>query len=120
MNSSVKTINKALLAYPTAMLLACVLVVSSAFADDQVRSETVKFQDLNVGTPAGAEALYLRIHSAAKRVCSQPGGAWEMFHASTCIKDAEAGAIQKVNLPLLTAFYQTKTDGRKETLTAKR
>jgi UrcA family protein len=120
MNSSVKTINKALLACPTAMLLACVLVVSSAFADDQVRSETVKFQDLNTGTPAGAEALYFRIHSAAKRVCSRPGDAWEMFHASTCIKDAEAGAIQKVDLPLLTAYYRTKTGGQKETLTAKR
>jgi UrcA family protein len=39
-----------------------------------VRSETVKFQDLNVGTPAGVEALYGRIHSAAVRVCSPSGG----------------------------------------------
>jgi hypothetical protein len=38
MNSSVKTINKAFLAYSTAMLLSCVLVASSAFAADQVRS----------------------------------------------------------------------------------
>ena len=120
MNSSVKTINKAFFVCSTAMLLASVLVVSSAFADDQVRSETVKFQDLNAGTPAGAEALYFRIHSAAKRVCSRPGDVWEMILASTCIKDAEATAIQKVNLPILTAYYEGTTGRHTEALTAKR
>ena len=119
MNSSVKTINKALLACPTAMLLACVLVVSSAFADDQVRSETVKFQDLNVGTPAGAEALYRRIHAAATHVCLQPGSYAEL-HEYACVKDAEARAIQKVNLPMLTAYFEGKTGRHTEALTAKR
>jgi UrcA family protein len=120
MNSSVKTINKAFLAYSTAMVLSCVLVASSAFAADQVRSETVKFGDLNVGTPAGAEALYVRIHSAAKRVCSQPGDVWQINLASSCIKSSEAKAIEKVNLPLLTAYYRMKTGGHKETFTANR
>jgi UrcA family protein len=120
MSSTVKTLGKALSACPTAMLLACVLVASSAFADDQVRSETVKFQDLNVGTPAGAETLYFRIHSAARRVCSRPGDVWEMALASSCIKDAEARAVQKVNLPMLTAYYETKTGRHTEALTAKR
>jgi UrcA family protein len=119
MNSSVKIINKALLAYSTAMLLSCVLVASSASAADQVRSETVKFQDLNVATPAGAAALYVRIHSAAKRVCFEPGE-WGQTREYACVKDAEARAIQKVNLPMLTAYYGTKTGGQKEALTAKR
>jgi UrcA family protein len=120
MNSSVKTINEAFLACSTAMLLSCVLVVSSAFAADQVRSETVKFGDLNVGAPAGAEALYIRIHSAARRVCSQPGDVWQTHLESSCIKSAEAKAIEKVNLPLLTAYYRMKTAGHKETFTANR
>jgi UrcA family protein len=120
MNSGVKTINKAFLAYPTAMLLACVLVVSSAFADDQVRSETVKFQDLNAGTPAGAEALYRRIHAAARHVCFQPGPYVEQLRESACVKGAEARAIQKVNLPMLTAYYEGKTGRHTEALTAKR
>jgi UrcA family protein len=120
MNSSVKTINKALLSYSTAMLLSCVLVVSSAFAADQVRSETVKFGDLNVGAPAGAEALYIRIHSAATRVCSQPRDVWQTHLESSCTKNAEAKAIEKVNLPLLTAYYRMKTGGHKETFTANR
>lgn len=37
-----------------------------------------------------------------------------MFLASTCIKDAQARAIQKVNQPLLTAYYGTKTGGQKK------
>ena len=71
MNSNVKTENRSAVAFSIAMLLACAVIVSSAFADDQVRSETVKFADLNVTTPAGAEALYTRIHAAAKRVCPE-------------------------------------------------
>ncbi len=119
MNSNVKTISKAFFVGSTAMLLACVLVVSSAFADGQIRSETVKFQDLKVGTPAGGEALYRRIHAAAGHICSQPGP-YEQFHEYACVKDAEARAIQKVNLPMLTAYYEGKTGRHAEALTAKR
>jgi UrcA family protein len=120
MGSKLHTINRAFLAHSTAMLLACVLVGSNALADEQVRSETVKFQDLNVGTPAGVEAIYRRIHSAAARVCSPPGGWVHQLGAAACTKDAEARAIEKVNLPSLTAFYRAKTGDRRETITAKR
>ena len=120
MNSKLQTVNRAFIVHSTAILLACVLVASNALADEQVRSETVKFQDLNVGTPAGAEALYSRIHSAAVRVCS-PSGEWlEEVGAAACAKDAEAKAIKKVDVPFLTAFYQMKTGTYRETITAKR
>jgi UrcA family protein len=108
MNSNVQSTNRAFLVYSAAMLLACVLVGSRASADEQVRAETVKFQDLNVNTPAGAEALYVRIHTAAKRVCSQPGQ-WMPGSVSACVRNAEATAIGKLDLPLLTAFYRAKT-----------
>jgi UrcA family protein len=118
MNSNVKTNNHSMLGYVTAMCLACVVVAFNAHAGDQVRSETVKFADLNVGTPAGAEALYVRIHEAAVRVCRQPGG----FQAAvrSCMNKAENEAIGKVNLPLLTAFYQKKTGRTPQTITASR
>lgn len=45
-----KTANRSSLVFSTAVLLASVWVVPSAFADEPVRSETVKFQDLNVDT----------------------------------------------------------------------
>jgi hypothetical protein len=57
MNSNGKTDNTGLLAYSTALLLGCMLVVSNAFADEQVRAQTVAFQGLNVATGDGAEAL---------------------------------------------------------------
>jgi UrcA family protein len=120
MGSKLQTINRAFLAHSAAMLLACVLVGSNAFADEQLRSETVKFEDLNVGTPAGVEALYRRIHSAAVRVCSPAGGWVGQIGAAACTKDAESKAVEKVNLPSLTAFYRMKTGDHRETITAKR
>jgi UrcA family protein len=120
MNSNAQTVNRSLFALFAAVLLACALLTSNAIADDQVRSETVKFQDLNVASQAGVEALYVRIHGAAVRVCSQPGDQWGMFRTAPCIRKAEAEAIQKVNLPLLTAYYQTKSGGQPKSLIANR
>jgi len=99
-------------------LLACVLVAFNARAGDQGPSEKVKFADLNLGSQAGVEALYQRIHAAAWRVCRQPAG--EEAAARTCEKKAESDAIGKVNVPLLTAFYQQKSGSRPQTITANR
>ena len=118
MNSNVKTDDRSILAYTSAMLLACVLVAFNARAGDQGPSETVKFADLNLGSQAGVEALYQRIHAAAWRVCRQPAG--ELAAESSCAKKAESDAIGKVNSPLLTAFYQQKTGGHPQTITANR
>ena len=106
MSSNVKTANRTILAYAAAMWLMSALVAFNASASDS-RSETVKFGDLNVNSSAGVEALYRRIHAAAWRVCVQPGG--EMEAERSCITKAERDAIAKVNLPLLSAFYQGKT-----------
>jgi UrcA family protein len=93
------------------VLLACVFVVSSAFAaepDTQVRTETVIFQDLNLAHAAGVAALYKRIHAAAQRVCAVSGPIELVFYNSRasakCTKDAEARAIEKINLPALTTL----------------
>jgi UrcA family protein len=93
------------------VLLACVFVVSSALAvepDGEVRIEHVKFQDLNLDTAAGVDALYKRIHAAAQRVCAvhvqQYLGSFSGRAAAKCTKDAEARAIKEINLPALTVF----------------
>jgi UrcA family protein len=92
-------------------LLACVFVVSSAFAaepDTQVRTENIMFQDLNLAHAAGVDALYKRIQAAAQRVCADSGpadlGAFADQASAKCSKDAKARAIEKINLPALTAF----------------
>jgi UrcA family protein len=117
MKSNVKTDKRSMLACATAMWLACALVASNAYADDQVRSETVKFADLNLAAPAGVEALYGRIHAAAWRVCEEPTGA---LASRACMTKAESEAIGKVNVPLLTAYYQKKTGNQPQTLIASR
>ena len=116
MNSNVKSNNRSMVV-ATATWLACVLVAFNAHAGD-VRSESVKFGDLNIGSQAGVEALYGRIHAAARHVCQQPAG--EQAAVGRCMSKAEAGAIGKVNNPLLTAFYQKKTGSSPPTITANR
>jgi UrcA family protein len=97
-----------------AMLLACVFAVSSALAaepDGEVRMEDVKFQDLNLDNAAGVDALYKRIHAAAQRVCAVHGATRDSRAASAsvkCTKDAEARAIEKINLPALTALIANR------------
>jgi UrcA family protein len=118
MTTNIQTLDRVFLAHAAVALLAGVLFVSKASAGEQLRSETVKFQDLNVSSPVGAEALYNRIHAAAKRVCAQPG-LWQPAEIA-CVRKAEADAIGKVNQPLLTAFYRTKTGDHTASLTANR
>jgi UrcA family protein len=103
------------------MLLACVWAVSTAFAGDQVRSETVKFSDLDVKTSHGVEALYGRIRAAAWHVCSTSStDPLDQFGARDCARKAEAKAVDTVNLPQLTAFYRMKTGDRTQSLSANR
>jgi UrcA family protein len=116
MNSNVKTDNRTILVWAAAVWLACISLASNAYADD--RSETVKFADLNLSTQAGVEALYGRIHAAARRVCDQPAG--ELAAVGACMTKAESQAIGKVNAPLLTVYYQNKTGNRPQELTANR
>jgi UrcA family protein len=90
------------------MLVACAFTASSAFGIEptaEVRIEDVMFPDLNLATAAGVDALYQRIHAAARRVCAVSGQTEAGESASAkCSKEAEARAIEKVNLPALTAF----------------
>ena len=62
----------------------------------------------------------MRIHAAAKRVCTQLSNEVWASNMLPCITTAEAKAIEKVNLPLLTAYYQTKTGGQPKALIATR
>jgi UrcA family protein len=121
MNSSVKIANRMPLAFSAAMLLACVWAVSTAFAGEQGRSETVKFSDLDVNTSAGVQALYGRIHAAAWRVCTDSSAdPIIQMGARRCARDAEAKAIGSLNLPQLTAFYRAKAGDHTQPLSANR
>ena len=118
MKSNLKADTRGTLGYATALCLACVLITFNAHAGDQPRSETVKFADLDLSTQVGAEALYRRIHAAARHVCSAPSG--EQAGVGRCMTKAESEAIGKVNSPLLTAFYQKQSGTQPKTITANR
>lgn len=107
------------LALAIAISLTCVWGASNAFADEQVRSERVKFQDLNVDTPEGVQALYGRIHAAAKRVCSDSDPVLREA-VSACARKTEANAVEKLNLAQLTAYFRIKTGEHAQPLTAGR
>lgn len=119
MNSNIKTGSRAPLAVSLVVVLVGVFGARSVFADDQLRTETVTFQDLNVSTPASVEALYNRIHAAAKRVCSESDRV-QQVRAIACAKKAEAQAVDNLNLPLLTAYHRVKTGGVTQPLSASR
>lgn len=81
-------------------------------------SITVKFADLNLQTPAGVEALYKRIHSAATQVCASDDRYPSMLtYDRKCAAGAETQAIEKVHNAALSAFYQRKV-GRPNALVA--
>jgi len=119
MNSIVKTATFGRFAISTAMLLSCLCVAAGALANEPVRSETVNFRDLNVGSAEGAQLLFGRIHTAAKRVCSETDPL-RQIGAMDCAKRAEADAIQKLNLPQLTAYYNSKNGDHARQLIASR
>jgi UrcA family protein len=106
MSSNVESNYWSFLAYSTAIVLACVLAASNAFAAEQIRSETVKYADLKVDTLAGAEALYRRIQSAARRVCGYDATSirgpslWQ-----NCVLPSVDAAVAKVNNAQLTALH---------------
>ena len=82
--------------------------LAQAYALSDIRRETVRFDELNLSSPAGVQALYLRIRNAAGDVCAPeiiigarvPSVAWK-----NCVGTAVREAILKVNHPSLTRFY---------------
>jgi UrcA family protein len=117
MSSNIKT--RIPLALATAISLTWVWGACNAFADEEVRSERVKFQDLNVQTPEGVQALYGRIHAAARRVCSETDPVLREAEG-VCARKAEADAVEKLNLAQLTAYYKIKTGEHTQPLVAAR
>ena len=89
-----------------AAALSCAAPVF-AQTSDAVLSASVKYGDLDIGSPLGARVLLERIEAAANGVC---GGApdirqltqWASFEA--CRRSAVARAVVAVDSPMLTAL----------------
>jgi UrcA family protein len=108
MYSDTKTDSKIFSACTAAVMsLMCTCLVAIAF----IPKETVKFQDLNIDSSAGAAALYQRLHAAAQHVCF---AGWDtepvkVERAEACANEAESRAVSQLNVAELTAYYQIKS-----------
>ena len=102
---------------PRRPLLGATLAVSgllaagAAFAADQAdgtRELTIHYRDLDLSTSGGATALYGRISRAARFVCGERGRSLaEQSDWQRCNQAAIAGAVRRVDNPLLTTIYRS-------------
>lgn len=83
-----------------ASALAACLPAAAAASDTVVQQEVVRFDDLNLGSPAGIKTLERRINAAARRVCNyhDPRGSSYLVpkEVSDCMDNALASARQQV------------------------
>lgn len=84
----------------------CAASASVQAAAEDVPSKTVKFEDLNITSQAGAKVLYGRIRAAARDVCRASSGGDPILHqaVSACIEKAIDKAVKDVNSPVLTSL----------------
>jgi UrcA family protein len=89
---------------------SCALSIGTiARADStlEVRSETVKYSDLNTADAQGAAALYHRLANAAKNVCRElePARSLELVRPyESCIHNAISNAVAGVDRPAVSAY----------------
>ena len=109
-----------------ATALGCCLLTSVAFADGMPRhiisTESVRTDDLDLKTAAGARQMFRRIMWAADSTCHQPRS--EMFPRASyeiarCNRETIARAVRDLNAPLVTAAHETWTNAPAQSLAAR-
>jgi UrcA family protein len=85
-----------------------------ADAPQYVRFANVHFADLDLTRSEAAAVLYQRLAGAAKTVCTSLEGRdlASQMRFKGCVETAVGLAIAKVDRPLLTTYYKTRTNGR--------
>jgi UrcA family protein len=90
-------------------LLLITAFVTTADAD----GITVDTKGLDLTTQQGAEALYGRIQSAAKRECNADMAPWDGQKIKTrdeCVKLVVEDAVAQFNQPLLTSVHKAQVE----------
>jgi UrcA family protein len=84
--------------------------LSAAADSEPVRTAIVKYNDLNVSSPQGADVLYRRIQRAAANVCwiATDDHFYNKILVSNCVHRAVADAVMKINNPALFDAYNAK------------
>ena len=109
--------NLSILRISTLLLLAALAsaatlgAATAAFGDTAVPYVRVKISDLDLSKPAGTEALYRRLKSAASVVCSTYEDRLPAlyFPWKACVNGALDRAVEEVANAQLTAYHLAKT-----------
>ena len=100
---------KARTTFIATLLLTCSAAAPAGAADSAAFQQvTVRFADINLSVPEGAESLYARIRSAAQLVCG-PEDVKDLASVTsrrTCIEKAIADAVVHVGNAQLRAVYE--------------
>ncbi len=96
-------------------LATALLAVSAQAADTGYHdSVVVRYDDLNVASAAGAQALYARIASAADRACGGEPAIRELRQTQryrACVDTAVEKAVHKVDSERLQALHAERKAG---------
>jgi UrcA family protein len=93
------------------------LGISQTFAapvSEDPPSYHVRFDDLNLESPAGRRSLYSRVDGAAGIVCRSLEGnglALQVRH-KRCLNEAVARAVLQINNPRVTEYYSERHNGK--------
>ena len=96
-----------------AAMLSCAAPVL-AQTSDTAPSVLVKYGDLNIGAPAGAQVLLRRIEAAANTVCGGAPDIRELDQLATfeaCRRSAAARAVTAIDSPMLSAMAHGGSPG---------
>jgi UrcA family protein len=124
MQYSIKTQSNLVKLIVAAGFFALSYAASSANAADQptvaeVSRERVTYpvgySDLDMSKVKGAKVLYLRIRYAAETLC-QSAATWGKKEGEACVRKAIDDAVARVNVPLLTQYYELRSKGDKAAL----
>ncbi len=86
------------------------MVLAATQAPAMALGVSVKYNDLDIQTAAGASKLYERIREAAAQVCPQVSSLELQRHAAAvrCQEAAVAQAVNSIASPQLAAIYAAK------------
>jgi len=93
-----------------AVALAVLAAPAALAGADAPRAIHVRYDDLNLDSDAGTQALYRRLARAATRVCELEGlrDLASLHRAEVCYRDALHGAVVAVHNERLSALYRAR------------
>jgi UrcA family protein len=106
------------------LALSCAAISVKARADQPAVVEVpreyvtypVRYSDLDLSKLKGAKILYLRIRHAADLLC-ESAATWGKKEGEACLRKATDDAVARVDVPLLSLYYQLRSKGDKAGLT---